>query len=149
MIRQATHDDIYYILYILYNINIESKVYSKYTLNYTKIYNILYNYISNNNTVIFVSENEDKEIEGIFMGGYKSPWFSDDTVANDTLMYVLSEHRGRGASKRLLESFLGWCKERSVSRIVLGETMQINGNAIEMYKKIGFEPLGSSVVRYE
>ncbi len=51
---------------------------------------------------------------------------------------VLSEYRRRGIGEKLMESFLGKCREMQVEKVFL-EVRSLNVPAISLYEKYGFE----------
>jgi GNAT superfamily N-acetyltransferase len=57
-------------------------------------------------------------------------------------MYLLPGVRGRGIGRRLLEDLLSEARRRGFARVVL-ETASVLREAISLYRRAGFEPIGS------
>ena len=50
---------------------------------------------------------------------------------------IVSEHRGKGIGKRMIENGIKWCRENGIIKLNL-EVFSSNENAISLYKKLGF-----------
>ncbi|NLY87122.1 MAG: ribosomal protein S18-alanine N-acetyltransferase [Clostridiales bacterium] len=73
--------------------------------------------------------------------GYADAWiFAGEAQINN--IAVLDEYRGQGIGDALLTHLLEFCKERTC-RIVTLEVRKSNEPAISMYKKHGFEIVGT------
>lgn len=89
-------------------------------------------------------EHDDKCIGGFFGHVFK-PVFSKDLIAEDFVMFIAEEFRGR-AGRCLVEivrGFEAWAKERGAKIIIFGIVAGIdNEKPHEMYTKLGFPPIG-------
>ncbi|MCL4319794.1 MAG: GNAT family N-acetyltransferase [Candidatus Thermoplasmatota archaeon] len=50
---------------------------------------------------------------------------------------IVSEHRGKGIGRRMIENGIKWCRENGIIKLNL-EVFSSNENAISLYKKLGF-----------
>ena len=92
------------------------------------------------------------DIEGFYKDGIFDVLVSDDGGIIGTValkpgrdgacelrkMYLKSKYRGRGYGKRLLNHAINGAKELGMTQIQL-ETAQVLEEAVELYKKFGFE----------
>lgn len=52
-------------------------------------------------------------------------------------MYVVPEHRGKGVSKKIIESLIAWCRQHDITELRL-DVYDKNTTAIKAYEKAGF-----------
>ena len=92
------------------------------------------------NTQIFVAE--DNGIIGFVMGEiqkvpdiYTQPFKG---YVHD--LYVVKKYREKGVGRALMNEMLKWFKQKKIKRVEITAYLD-NENAIDFYKKCGFEPL--------
>jgi GNAT superfamily N-acetyltransferase len=56
-------------------------------------------------------------------------------------LYLLSEHRGRGHGRRLLEHVIDWARARGHRRVVAWSDVRLE-TAHQVYLRVGFVPFG-------
>ena len=83
-------------------------------------------------------------MEGEYLLGYclsyihqRPPVFSEKSVGIVSDLAVRKAHRNEGTGGALIESSLGWFRERGVTRVEL-RTSALNAPSIEFYQKQGF-----------
>jgi GNAT superfamily N-acetyltransferase len=59
---------------------------------------------------------------------------------------VSSAHRGNGLGRRLVEHVLGWARGQGMTRVTLLADRD-NHPALDVYRKLGFEPSNMTVLR--
>ena len=86
---------------------------------------------------------EDGEPVAVFVGGITQYYFSKERFAEDTLIYVHPDYRGRWHAVKLLKAFVKWAQERQVNSVMLKITSQIKTEtAAKLYERLGFERVG-------
>ena len=84
-------------------------------------------------------------IDGEMIGsGYalikkSKPYKKHEYYAYLGFMYVMPEYRGKGINGKIIDSLIGWSKNRNLSEIHL-EVYSENESALSAYKKRGFKP---------
>lgn len=114
------------------------------TVYYDPTTDALYELFQKEGAGYFVATIDDKIVGG---GGI----YPTDGLPNDTCelvkMYLLSEARGLGLGKTLIEKNLSFAKEKGYKHVYL-ETMPELKQALNVYAKFGFEylkgPMGNS-----
>jgi len=90
----------------------------------------------------FVHE-ADGELDGAFVGLVIERWFSSDRMAADLALFVRQDRRGGLIAYRLLDAFLTWCDEQGIEDRQLAVSTGVAPVATgELYKRLGFEPIG-------
>jgi len=62
----------------------------------------------------------------LMMGHIYQPWFNNDKCASDILLYTKKEHRGKGAAKRAIKTFISWAKNNGAKSISLSQSTGTN-----------------------
>lgn len=67
----------------------------------------------------------DEQLVGLMIGEIAdSLWWSSERIATSLALYVLPEHRGRGAE--LVRAFLEWAKASGANHVTIGVTAGID-----------------------
>lgn len=84
----------------------------------------------------------------VMLGTCSECWFGSDKVANDTLLYVSKDERGKGLAKKAVSEFIKWADAKGVKAVFLGHTTGVNPEAFqELVKHSGFREAGAVFVR--
>ncbi|CAB1212220.1 GNAT family N-acetyltransferase [Acinetobacter bouvetii] len=97
----------------------------------------LYTVYQQPNAQYWVIENENDEIMG---GGGLSPLKGDPTIIEIQKMYFLSEIRGLGFAKQLLEKAFDYTAQQGFQSCYLETTKEL-WQAVKLYEKLGFKYL--------
>jgi ribosomal protein S18 acetylase RimI-like enzyme len=96
-------------------------------------------FAAQNDSVIYVALDGES---GVGMAGGFVPEEPPDTV-QVWGMWVAPEARGHGIARTLLESVLGWARERGAASVRLVVTdHELAAPAAELYRGLGFAPTG-------
>lgn len=100
------------------------------------------NKISGETGACFVAE-EDGKVVGYVAGRVDKKVDKTDTLLRSELenIYIEEEARSHGVGKRLVETFIDWCKNNGSQSTVVTAYYH-NEDAIEFYKACGFKPYG-------
>lgn len=91
---------------------------------------------------LIYSKNQ-KEIQGMFLGFLTQPFFSDDILAHDFLMYVKPEYRGTPVFVKMLRSFEEWAKSKGAKAVRVGHTTGIDTEkAPPLFSRLGHSSMG-------
>jgi len=95
--------------------------------------------IENENSYVLVAT-ENNNMVGCRIGTISKPeeFRIQSKYAEAELMFVLPEFRSKGIGTKMLNQFIGWCKEKGVKRIKL-ITHAKNKEAHKLDRKMGFE----------
>ena len=99
----------------------------------------LYEVYAQENAQYWVIENEQGELLG---GGGISPLKGDDSILEIQKMYFLSDIRGFGFAKQILELAFEFAKSKGFKSCYL-ETTDSLWQAVKLYEKLGFKHLSS------
>lgn len=95
----------------------------------------------------WVAVEPDGEIIGFMSGRISESAFSDATMADPDVFYVLPEYRGSSAAARLATTYLAWAEPRA-DFVFFGSSTGINPETVKAFgEKLGFEPFGFSMVK--
>tara|TARA_R100000951_G_scaffold25817_1_gene21919 strand:- start:3910 stop:4296 length:387 start_codon:yes stop_codon:yes gene_type:complete len=84
----------------------------------------------------------------LMIGTADETFFGNSVVANDCLIYVKKEHRGRGLSKLALNKFIEWAKEVGADSIMIGQSSGVNNEEFASAAiSCGFKKLGEVFAR--
>ena len=92
---------------------------------------------------LFVAQRWDQIIG--FIGGYwQSVLFGPMRVAFDSAFYVVPEHRGSTAAKRLVTALRDWARDQGAAELCLGISSGINTERAErLYEHLGLTRAGA------
>jgi len=89
--------------------------------------------------LLLVAE-DDGRVIGMAVGHVHRPSsFSQDLAVELSSVFVHRAHRHRGAARALTEEVARFARDRGVERVTL-KTFSQNQEAIEAYRRMGFEP---------
>ena len=86
---------------------------------------------------------------GVMMLGTCSVcWFGSDKVANDVLLYVSKDKRGKGLAKKAVSAFVEWSELKGAKALFIGQTTGVNTESFRsLAGNSGFKQAGSVFVR--
>lgn len=90
---------------------------------------------------MWVSENADKKIDGLFAGSLEPYAFNQEKRYGTDLWFIA----GKGTGGYLVNRFKRWCKDRGVSRIILAVSSG-DYNADKLLEALGFIKTGGMYV---
>lgn len=91
--------------------------------------------------IYFVAEQQEKILGGAGIAPLKG---GDSKTCELQKMYLLSEARGLGLGKALIESCLSFAKKQGFTKCYIETTEQML-NARKLYEKYGFEPINQQL----
>lgn len=97
----------------------------------------MYSHHSGDGKIYFIAKDGDKVIGGA--GVYPTEGLPNDTCEL-VKMYLLSEYRGKGIGRMLIERCINSAHELGYAKMYLETTPELS-NAIKMYEKFGFSPI--------
>ena len=89
----------------------------------------------------------DKKVVGYLAGSiYDDATFSyyDGITAEMDNMFIKEEYRRFGIGSKFVNAFLVWAKNKNAKRIFVTASSK-NENTIKFYKKMGFEPINTTL----
>lgn len=97
--------------------------------------------ITSDDDIVWLVEKDSKAV-GLLVGSTWNEQSKKDhaLVGELSSIYLDSEVRSQGIGTELIKRFIGWAKEKKVTRIVITAS-SLNEKAIALYKKMGFEDL--------
>lgn len=82
---------------------------------------------------------------GMFIGSLQRFYFSEENGAFDLLWYVRPDARGGTSGVRLLDSFIGWAKDKGVREVRLGVSTGVEVEKTDrVLRRLGFAHVGGS-----
>lgn len=81
------------------------------------------------------------EVVGSMMGDVYTPWYSNDRMGIDYVLYIEREHRNGLLAVKMIKKFEQWCISMGVKQIRPGIGTG-DKNAIRMYKALGYQSVG-------
>lgn len=84
-------------------------------------------------------------VAGVILGDIVAPWFSEDRMGTERVLYVRPEYRGTRAALMLVKAWIVWCWECGAKQIRPG-TSATSEAADRLYRAIEFEPAGTLYV---
>ena len=101
------------------------------------------NWIHHKDGLMLVAADGD-DVIGMFAATAKPPWFSDEEIASEDLLYVRADRRGGPIAFRLLRGYLEWVDARGIrygrAGIATGEPGR---NAGRLYEHFGMHATGA------
>lgn len=116
----------------------ESEMFMKHPISIGKLMNISKNLFTSPYIEGFVYQN-DKGIQGMWIGRLDALWYSDDLFVSDIAFYVSKKYRGTSAAIRLLTAASSWAKSMGATEISVGLSSGIDTEkTVCFFKKMGF-----------
>jgi len=98
---------------------------------------------------MFLAENEDNEIIGMFLGVIVPHFFGNDLMANDLCMFVKKAHRGSTAAPRMIKAFEKWAFANGAKVLRFGVSTGVEAErTLKLYQKLGYTQTGYLVDKY-
>lgn len=140
MIRKATRDDIP----LMVELAAEYLQHSSYApLVYDKIktHDFLDELLDEKGFMVVAER--DGQIVGGMVGDVITPWFSDDKIGVEYIIYMHPDYRTGRDAYRLIRSWVEWCKYQDVKQIRPAISSGVNRGE-RLYQAMGFEVVGSN-----
>ena len=97
---------------------------------------------------IFLAEDENLNVVGMFIGMINEYFFGHDLVANDFALYVDKEHRGGTIGLRLVKKFEKWAFDNGAKVILLGIGTGIEAErTARLYDRLGYKTHGYTTLK--
>lgn len=140
MIRRASHADIDAMVALVVPYLAESS-WSRMAYNPNKTADFLAELIDDKAFVVVAERNGN--IIGGMVGDVVQPWFSDDIMGIEHILYVHPDHRVGKLPYQLIRAWAEWCKDNGAKQI---RPIISSGNlsANRLYQAIGFKPVGGA-----
>lgn len=140
MIRRASHADIDAMVALVVPYLAESS-WSRMAYNPNKTADFLAELIDDKAFVVVAERNGN--IIGGMVGDVVQPWFSDDIMGIEHILYVHPDHRVGKLPYQLIRSWAEWCKDNGAKQI---RPIISSGNlsANRLYQAMGFKPVGGA-----
>lgn len=136
MIRAATAADIEALLPLLRAMHEETR-YRSLPFSEQKVREMMAALIEGAGTVL-AWQGEGGEVRGILAGVLMPQWFTEAAVAQDVLLYVAPQWRGKIGAVRLVNAFVAWARANGAAMIDLGVNTGIETERTGLF----FERLG-------
>ena len=86
--------------------------------------------------------------ECLMLGTADETFFGDSVIANDCLIYVKKDYRGKGHSALAINQFVKWAEEIGVDSIMIGQSSGVsNQEFASVAKSCGFKKQGEVFAR--
>lgn len=102
--------------------------------------------IRQRNSYFILAEYNSKPIGYIFARVHRDPSDPKTVLGNLSQIFIIKKFRGKGVSDLLWNETLEWFKSRKVDFLQLYVTVN-NGHAVRVYKKWGFKPFMTRMVK--
>lgn len=76
----------------------------------------------------------------------RPPVYMTDKQAYVMDIYMTKSERGRGTGKKLMETMMGWAREKGLRLVALNVHPE-NAGAIRFYRRLGFKPVFYNLVK--
>lgn len=84
----------------------------------------------------------DGGLVAVMLGDVITPWFSENRMGVEYVLYLDPQHRNGMAAARLIGRWAQWCKDRGAVQLRPGVTTG-NEAANRLYERMGFERAGA------
>lgn len=140
MLRRANKDDIQAMVELVIPYLAESS-WSRMEYNRNKTADFLEDLMDDNGFLV-VAEREGKIIGGM-VGDIVRPWFSDDLMGIEHILYVHPDYRMGRVPYQLIKAWTQWCIDNGAKQI---RPMISSGNfaAVRLYQAMGFQTVGGA-----
>lgn len=147
-VRVATVDDIGVLISLGRVMHRESPRFSRFPFAVEKVDAFVRGLIANPSAVIFVAEERDQGVVGMFGGMVLEHYFTTAKFATDVAVFVAQAYRGGSAFPRLMAAFEAWAVDHGAIEIAPGISTEVNpARTLELYQKKGFRLSGHMVVK--
>lgn len=149
-LRIATLDDVSVLVSLGRVMHRESPRYSRFPFVDAKVDALVRGLINNpDGAVIFVAEERDQGIIGMFGGILAEHYFTTGKYATDVAVFVAQAYRGGSAFPRMLAAFEEWAAAKGAFEIAPGISTEVNAaRTLALYEKKGYRLSGHMVVKY-
>ena len=141
MLRDATLDDIPDLILLGERMHNES-IYACLRYSPSKVAETFSRLIDSERGLFLVAERAGA-IVGFVTASAGEPYFSDEIMVTEHLVYMTPENRGTITAVRLLMAFVQWAKRFEPKLITAGITTGVTmRESAELYQRIGFDLMG-------
>jgi len=145
-VRQATIEDIGSLISLGREMHDESPLFSQLDYDEAKLAALGEKLLEQGG--VFLAEDEDLVVVGMFVGMVNKYFFGNDLVASDFALYVDEDHRGGSIGVRLVKAFEKWAFEFGAKVILLGISTGIQANrTAQLYSRLGFKTHGYTTLK--
>jgi GNAT superfamily N-acetyltransferase len=140
MIRVATHDDVDAMVEaaVLF---LQESSFSRLIYNKAKTATHLHDLMDRNGFAVIYEKNGN--VIGGMVGDLVQPWFSDDLIGIDLILYIHSAYRRGKVAYQLIKAWQNWCIKNGARQLrPVISTGQKAGN--RLYEAMGFEYMGGA-----
>lgn len=96
--------------------------------------------------VLFYVSVDNGIVKGFYIATVQENWFAPTVTVFEQLLYVKPEYRGTPVAMRLVQSLERAAAALGATRVRAGVTTGVNNEkAISMYKRMGFDEVGTLV----
>lgn len=149
-VRTATLDDVSALVSLGRVMHRESPRFSRFPFSAEKVEALVRGMIGNPaGAVIFVAEERDQGIVGMFGGIVAEHYFTTSKFATDVAVFVSQAYRGGSAFPRMLQAFEAWAVDRGAFEIAPGISTEVSPErTLALYQKKGYRLSGHLTVKY-
>lgn len=148
-VRIASDEDVPVIVSLGKIMHRESPRFSRFPFDVKKVETLVRSMLVAPNMVIFVAEERDYGVIGMYGGIVSEHYFTTAKYATDVAVFVAPAFRGGSAFARMLQAFETWAVTQGVLEIAPGISTEVfPERTLALYEKKGFRLSGSMVVKY-
>lgn len=145
MIQRARPCDIPQVLDCLNSLHLESPEYGTEPKNKRYVQANLTRMLYLDHVLFYVSV-DSGIVKGFYIATVQENWFAPTVTVFEQLLYVRPEYRGTPVAMRLVQSLERAAAALGATRVRAGVTTGVNNEkAISMYKRMGFDEVGTLV----
>jgi len=145
-VRQATIEDIGSLIALGREMHDESPLFSQLDYDESKLAVLGEKLLEQGG--VFLAEDEDLVVVGMFVGMVSEYFFGHDLMASDFALYVDEDHRGGSIGVRLVKAFEKWAFEFGAKVILLGISTGIQADrTAQLYNRLGFKTHGYTTLK--
>lgn len=124
--------------------------YGRYPLNCEKLISLFDLTQKSNSPFFIVVLLDDSDVAiGMLIGLVTEHFFAEMAYATNLVLYVAPEKRGLHGAVRLIRAFEQEAIARGAEEILIGAASNIDAaRTIELYHKLGYQPVGANSVKY-
>lgn len=143
-IRQATQDDVLDVFKMCIAMHQETQ-FKAFELNPLKMVNSISAWAGGAMLLVAEKVTETaRELVGMMVASVFEPWYSQEKMAVEELLYVKPEYRGGRAAFMLVREFVTWAGRSGAKHIRAGASTGTGDAAEKLYRHFGFEYVGGN-----
>jgi len=139
IIREAITTDFDQIVAMARTMRMESPRFSRVAFAPEKVYELAAGLTTSEDGVVFIAEDDEGVLLGLYAGLLVPYFFSHEYYASDLALYVKPEYRGSTLAVKLVQAFVVWATKKGVREIAPGVSTEVGTETVKMlYEALGF-----------